>query len=302
MKPSSDQHPDLRAYTGIVLGVSMVSSAAILIRLAQGEGLVSLQIAAWRLTLATLILAPVVLITGWRELRSLTLRDLGAVLAAGAFLALHFASWIQSLAMTTVAASVVLVLTSPLFVALASTLLLGEALGRRVVLALVVSMVGSVLIGVGDLGKGSHQFLGDLLAVVGAIAAAGYFIIGRRLRARLSLLTYVVPVYGTAAVLLMGILAFTDVSIVSHTPRGWLWLLLLAIGPQILGHSSLNWALRYFSATYVTLATLAEPVVSTLLAWWVLGEIPSLWALGGGGLILAGIVLASRAERPQQRR
>jgi len=302
MKLSSDQHPDLRAYTGIVLGVSMVSSAAILIRLAQGEGLVSLQIAAWRLTLATLILAPVVLITGWRELRSLTLRDLGAVLAAGAFLALHFASWIQSLAMTTVAASVVLVLTSPLFVALASTLLLGEALGRRVVLALVVSMVGSVLIGVGDLGKGSHQFLGDLLAVVGAIAAAGYFIIGRRLRARLSLLTYVVPVYGTAAVLLMGILAFTDVSIVSHTPRGWLWLLLLAIGPQILGHSSLNWALRYFSATYVTLATLAEPVVSTLLAWWVLGEIPSLWALGGGGLILAGIVLASRAERPQQRR
>jgi len=275
------------------------STAAILIRLAQVEAH-SLVIAAWRLTLATLILTPIVLSTRYSELRALTRREWGSALTSGLLLAIHFATWITSLAYTSVAASVVLVSTSPLFVGIASHLLLHERISRGMVVALLVVMAGGTLIGLGDLGEGSHQLWGDVLALVGAMAGAGYFLIGRRLRARLSLLVYVFPVYGTAAMILTIIVLLSGLPAIPDRPQTWLWLLLMALGPQILGHSSLNWALRYLSATYVTIATLGEPIGSTLLAWWLLGEQPSLWVAVGGALILAGIAVASYAERPTE--
>jgi drug/metabolite transporter (DMT)-like permease len=212
-------------------------------------------------------------------------------------LALHFATWITSLAHTSVAASVVLVSTNPVFVGLASHLLLRERLSQRLVAALIIATTGSALIGLSDLRAGARPLWGDVLALTGAIAAAGYFLIGRRLRARLSLLTYVFPVYGTAALALTGLLLASNLPPLPRQPRTWLWLLLMAAGPQILGHSSLNWALRYLSATYVTIAILGEPIGSTLLAWWLLREPPTLWAVVGGVLILAGIAIASHAER-----
>jgi len=295
------QQRDLRPYLGVGVGVTSASTAAILIRLAQVEAH-SLVIAAWRVTLATLILTPLVLIKRRSELRMLTRREWGSALASGLLLALHFATWITSLAYTSVAASVVLVSTSPLFVGLISHLLLHERLSRKLTLALTVTTIGGILIGLGDLGKGSHEtvapIVGDALALVGAMAGGGYFLIGRRLRGRLSLLAYVFPVYGTAALALMTIVLGSSLSAIPHHPQTWLWLLLMALGPQILGHSSLNWALRYLSATYVTIATLGEPIGSTLLAWWLLGERPSRWAVAGGALILVGITVASYAERP----
>jgi drug/metabolite transporter (DMT)-like permease len=281
------------------MGVSVVSTAAILIRLAQADS-PSLVIAAWRLTLATLVLTPIALIMCRAELYALTRRQWIAALASGLLLALHFVFWITSLAYTSVAASVMLVTTSPLFVGLASHWLLRERLKRMVVVALLIAIGGSALIGLGDLGRGVHQLWGDVLALAGAMAAAGYFLIGRRLRARLSLLAYVFPVYGTAAAALMIGLLFSGLPALPQRSQTWLWLALLALGPQILGHSSLNWALRYLSATYVTLAILGEPIGSTLLAWWLLGERPSLWVAAGGVLILAGIAVASRAGRPMQ--
>jgi len=272
-----------------------VSTAAILIRLAQVEAH-SLVIAAWRMTLATLILTPIVLVTRRSELRKLTRREWGSALVSGLLLALHFAAWITSLAYTSVAASVVFVSTSPIFVGLASHLLLHERLSRNMIVALLAATAGGVLIGLGDLGEGTHQLWGDVLALVGAIAGAGYFLIGRRLRARLSLLAYVFPVYGTAAVVLMTILLASGLPAIPQHTQTWLWLLLMALGPQILGHSSLNWALRYLSATYVTIAILGEPIGSTLLAWWLLGEKPSPWAVAGGALTLVGIAIASHTD------
>jgi drug/metabolite transporter (DMT)-like permease len=153
------------------------------------------------------------------------------------------------------------------------------------------------VIGLGDLGEGAHRLWGDVLALMGAVAGSGYFLIGRRLRARLSLLAYVFPVYCTAAVALALVVLIAGVPVLPQRQETWLWLILMALGPQILGHSSLNWALRYLSATYVTIAALGEPIGATLLAWWLLGERPSAWALTGGMLVLAGIVIASRAER-----
>jgi len=297
MTHSTARSRDFRPYLGVGLGVATVSTAAILIRLAQAE-IPSLVIAAWRLTLATCVLAPIALVTCRSELRTLTRREWGSAVISGLLLALHFATWIASFAYTSVAASVVLVSTSPIFVGLASYVLLRERLSRGMVAAFIVTIAGSLLIGLGDLGEGTNQLWGDALALAGAIAGAGYFFIGRQLRARLSLLAYVFPVYGTAALVLMALLLLSGLPVVPHRPQTWLWLLLMALGPQILGHSSLNWALRYLSATYVTLATLIEPIGATLLAWWLLGEKPSLWTVGGGALILAGITIASYAERP----
>lgn len=286
-----------RAYFGVGIGVMMVSAAAILTRLAQVEAH-SLVVAAWRLTLATLVLTPITLTTRRAEIRRLDHREWTGALMAGLLLALHFATWISSLAHTSVAASVMLVTTSPIFVGLASHLLLRERLSRRMVGALVVATAGSLLIGLGDLGEGTHRLWGDLLAIAGAVSGAGYFVIGRRLRAQLSLLTYIFPVYATAALVLMVVVLVTGLPAIPRQPLTWLWLLLMALGPQILGHSSLNWALRYLSATFVTVAIMGEPILSTLLAWWLLGEAPSLWAIAGGGLVLTGIAVASGAKRP----
>jgi drug/metabolite transporter (DMT)-like permease len=286
-----------RAYLGVGVGVLAVSTAATLIRLAQAE-MHSLSIAAWRLALATLILAPIALATRRSELHALTRREWGYALGAGLLLTLHFATWITSLAYTSVAASLVLVTTHPIFVGLASHILLRERLSRGMFAAIVIAIAGSVIIGLGDLGEGSHRLWGDVLALLGGLAAAGYFLIGRRLRARLSLLAYVFPVYCTAAVVLALVVLFSGLPVLPQQRGAWLWLLLMALGPQILGHSSLNWALRYLSATYVTIAVLGEPIGATLLAWWLLGERPSYWALIGGMLILIGIAVASRAERP----
>jgi drug/metabolite transporter (DMT)-like permease len=290
---------DVKPYLGLGLGVVTVSAAATLIRLAQAE-VHSLVVAAWRLTLATLILAPIALGRYRHELKTLTANEWRSALVSGLLLAIHFGTWITSLAFTTVAASVVLVWTNPIFVGLASHLFLGERLTRRMAFALVIAIVGSGIIAVGDLGEGTHRLLGDLLAVMGAISGAGYFLIGRRLRKRLSLIAYVFPVYGTAAVILMAVMLVAGFGPAPQQPQTWFWLVLMAIGPQILGHSSLNWALRYLSATFVSLATLGEPIGSTLLAWWVLGEQPTVWAVVGGAFILSGIVYASRAERRAQ--
>jgi len=286
-----------RPYLGLGFGVVTCSTAALLIRLAQVDTH-SLAIAAWRLAVAALILTPIVLLTRRVELRGLSRREWGSALVSGVLLAIHFATWISSLAYTSVAASTVLVSAYALFVGVASHLLLQERLSREMVVAIVVATAGSAIIGLGDLGAGTHRLWGDFLALMGALSGAGYFLIGRRLRGRLSLLAYVCPVYGTAAVVLVAILLISGLPRVPASPQTWLWILLMALGPQLLGHSSLNWALRYLTATYVTIATLAEPIASTLLAWWLLGERPPLWTVAGGALTLVGIAIASHVERP----
>jgi drug/metabolite transporter (DMT)-like permease len=162
---------------------------------------------------------------------------------------------------------------------------------------ILVAVVGSGILSLGGLGAGADPLMGDLLAVVGAACAAGYMMIGRTLRRKLTLLTYVFVVYGSAATLLLA------VALVSRQPLGGFslptfgWLLYLALGPQLVGHTSFNWALRYLSATYVTVTLLSEPIGASLLAWILLQEPPTSLELAGGVLILTGIAISSRAER-----
>jgi drug/metabolite transporter (DMT)-like permease len=294
---SDESRRPVSPFVGLIVGLVTVSTASTLIRLAQTAGVDPLAVAAWRLTLATLILAPPTLLTRWRELGSLGRQELLAMLGSGLLLAIHFAAWISSLALTSVAASVLLVSTNPLFVGLVSHLVLKERLTRRMVLGMLIAASGAVIIGLGDASGGQGELRGDLLALVGAISGAGYYMIGRQLRRRLSLLGYVFPVYGTAAVVLMAVAGLARVPMVGYEPRTWLWLLLLAVLPQIMGHSSLNWALAHLSATYVTLATLAEPLGSALLAWVFLREPLTGAAIAGGALVLLGVAVARRGEQ-----
>jgi len=292
-----NKRPLIPASLVLVLGVTAASTASTFIRLAQAD-IPSLAVAAWRLTLASVILAPVTLATCRAELRSLSRQEWLLALSGGLVLAIHFAAWITSLAMTSVAASVMLVATSPLFIGLITYAFFHEPVAPRLWGGMVLALVGSIIIGLDDVGEGTHRLMGDLLALVGALAAAAYFLIGRRLRTRLSLLAYIFPVYATAAVVLMLVALLSGVSLTGYGASTWGWLLLLALIPQIIGHSSLNWALRHLPVTYVSLSVLAEPIGSTLLAWWVLTEPPTWAAVGGGALILAGLLIAGRPAPP----
>ncbi len=215
---------------------------------------------------------------------------------SGVFLGLHFASWIASLGFTSVASSVVLVSMGPLFVALGSWLFLREMPTRKIILGLVLAAIGSLLIGSGDLGRGSHQLLGDLLALAGAVFVAGYLLVGRKIRAGRSLVAYIAPVYGIAMLTLLVVVMIARQPMFGFTLAAYVWALALGLLPQLIGHSTLNWALAHLSAAFVAVVTLAEPIGSSLLAWGFLGEQISRQTALGAIPILAGIFIASRAE------
>jgi len=201
------------------------------------------------------------------------------------------------LELTSVAASVVLVATHPLFVGLLSPLILRESSPRLVPVGILVAVTGSGVIGLGDMGGGRDPLLGDLLALVGAACAAGHFIMGRTLRRKLSLVTYIFVVYSVAAITLLVVVGVGRQPMGGFSPETYGWVLYLALGPQLIGHTSFNWALRYLSAAYVTVTLLSEPIGSSLLAWVLLKEPPTGLEGLGGALILAGVAIASRAER-----
>jgi len=276
----------MQKYLVLAFGVACVAFAAIFIRLADAPPLV---IAAYRLGIAAVVLAPVAWWRASRELLNLSGRQLLLAVASGAFLALHFGLWIASLDYTTVASSVVLVTASPIFVAVASYLLWREKITARVAGGIAVSIVGAVVIGLGNWEAGAGSLLGAGLALGGAMAVAGYLLIGRRLRQSMGLLSYVFLTYLSAAVILLVVAFASGQRMGGYPGMTYLWFVLLALVPQLLGHSSLNWALRFVPATMVTIAVLGEPVGATALAFFILKETPSWLEIGGGVLILAGI-------------
>ncbi|QSQ16678.1 DMT family transporter [Myxococcus landrumensis] len=286
-----------RVYGGLVLGVVAVSWAAPLIRFAEAP---SLAISAWRLTLAAVPLLAVALVRGRAELSSFSARMWGWLVLSGLALALHFATWIASLQYTTVASSVALVTTQPVWVTLFAWVALSERVGPRGLMALGLCLSGSVLIGARDFAAGGTALWGDLLAVVGAIMAGVYFVIGRRVRESMSLGTYVGVVYGVAAAALMAAHLFVDSPLTGFTPITWWVLVGLALVPQLLGHSLLNASVRHLSAPFVAVASLGEPVLSTLWAVPLLGEKPDWVQVLGGGLALVGVLLMSRDEAARQ--
>ena len=286
----------------VVLGaaVLIVSSAAILIRVAQAEGVDSINIAAWRLAIAAALLWPLAWAKSSAEIRALRARDCLLGISAGLFLAIHFATWISSLAYTSVASSMSLVSTNPVWIALASWLIFREKPGGWLVFGIVVAIAGSALIFSSDAqlvgGANSNPVLGNLLALAGSLTVCGYLLIGRRLRKTMSLLPYIWLVYSSAAVALMVAAIAGGSPLTGYSAIAWLCLIGLAIGPQLLGHSAFNWALKHVSASFIALVILGEPIGSAALAWAIFGERFAPLQLAGFLMLLAGIYLASRGE------
>ena len=300
-----------RSVLSLALGIAIVavSTASILIRLAQQDA-PSITIAAFRLALATLVLAPLAIVRHRAELRALHRRELILAVSSGIFLAVHFGAWISSLEYTKVASSVVLVSTGPLWVALLSPLFLHEALARGTVLGLASAIVGGIIIAAGDtcvwdsglrcdvLTRTSGAGLwGNFLALVGAWAVSGYLLIGRRLRATLSLVPYIFVVYGVSALCLLGTGLITRSLVLALPPQAYMWIILLALIPQLIGHSTYNWALAYLPAALVAVTTLGEPVGSAILAYLILHESPGSFVLAGAVLIMTGIYLSARGAQ-----
>ncbi len=296
----------------LFIGVMGISSGSILVRLAQGQDMPSIVIAAWRLTLASLVLLPLALTKRRSELKRMSGISWGFAILSGFMLALHFASWITSLAYTSVASSTVLVTTSPLWVGLTAPFLLGEQLSRPLKIGIALAMLGSVLIGVADVVavvNGRFQFsfnqftnqpnplLGNSLALMGAVAASAYLIIGRRLRLGMSLLSYTAIVYSTAALFLIIMALLLGHNLFGYSTDAYFIMLLMALFPQLIGHSSYNWALGYLTAASVSIVVIAEPIGATLLALLIFQEIPNGMTLVGSGLLLTGIVYASRPNK-----
>jgi drug/metabolite transporter (DMT)-like permease len=265
--------------------------------------------------LAALLLAPIAYIKYRTELAQLKRCQYDRLILGGFFLALHFICWITSLSLTSIASSVVIVTTAPLWVALLSPVFLKEKLGREVLIGLAISLVGGVIVSIGngcsviDSGIDCHALfsqnsssalLGNLLALAGAIFSAAYIMVGRKMRGAIKLIPYTFTVYSSAAIfLLFGVIAsrqhLFDVSSI-YLP----FLIALAIIPQIIGHSAFNWALKYLSASYVSIALLGEPVGTVILAYLFLKETPTILEIVGGVMIIGGVILASLAESKAQ--
>ncbi len=273
-------------------GVAAVSTAALLVRLADAP---ALSTSAMRMVFAAVPALMLLPLRGRRDLRGLVRAHWRWAVLSGVCLSLHFATWIASLGMTTVSSSVALVTTSPLFVA-GFVALRGERVSRATVLAMLVCLAGGLLIGYADIGRGRDALTGDALAIAGAAFAAAYFAIGRRLRLHASMTTYIGVVYPIAAVGLVVIALVARQPLHGFSGGTYLMFLLMALVPQLLGHSALNWALGYLSAPFVAIAVLGEPVIATVLAAIFLAELPGPWRVAGGAVVLAGVYLGLRAE------
>lgn len=292
-KDKSGLPPRPLLYGILTAGIVAVSSAALLIRLASDAS--PLAVAAWRLLLAALLLAPLALLR--RPSLPMAQRDRLLAAVTGVFLALHFVLWITSLRYTSVASSVVLVSTTPVFVALGSLLVLRERLRPGTLLAIPVSVAGGILIGFGGWGFGESALSGDLLAVGGAIMMSCGLLIGRRVRQRVRLVDYVFTSYGTAGVLVLIACLALGVPLFGFRGTTYLYLALLALGPQLVGHSTFNWALRHLPAAKVSILILGEPVGAAALAYLVFGETLTWLGALGAAILLAGITISLRDKK-----
>jgi drug/metabolite transporter (DMT)-like permease len=279
---------------GLAVAILAISTGAILVRLSEAPSTVA---AFYRVLFTTLPLVP---LAWWRyreEFGRIGRRDLAFATLSGIALAVHFAAWFESLAWTSVAASVTLVQSQPLFVALGAWLLLDERLSARIVGGILVAVTGMVTMALGDFLSGvlvgPAPLYGNALALLGAVMAAGYVLAGRSLRQRVSLVPYVVVVYSVCTAVLLAIVLVQGAPLTGYPAREWLLFAGLAVGPGLFGHTVINWALAHLRSSLVSVSLLGEPVGSTLLALALLAEVPTAFTVVGGVVVLAGIALTA---------
>jgi drug/metabolite transporter (DMT)-like permease len=283
-----------------VLGLALlgISFAGPLVRLSAAD---PVTIAVWRLGFSLVIVALFLAATRqWRDWRRIDSKELLLAVSAGVALALHFWAWNASIHLTTIAASVTLVNLQPAVVALISALALREVPTRKQLIGIGVAILGAMIIAAPDVKGGiapggNAPLLGNLLAISAAVTAAIYYTIGRRLRKSLGIWAYVAIVYASAFLVLTGVAILRGIALAPQPPREITIFAALALGPMLLGHTGMNWALKYLPAYVVNLTVLGEPVGATLLGAVIpaIRQIPSVTTLLGGAVVLGGVVIAS---------
>ncbi|HWL65604.1 MAG TPA: DMT family transporter [Actinomycetota bacterium] len=273
----------------LVAGVLAASVSGILVRYA--DGVHPLAISFWRCAAGAAFLAPF----ARKRFSRLRAVDLKLPAVAGVFLALHFATWIWSIGLTSIAASVLLVSTTPVFSGIAAWFLLKERLRSAAWVGIALALFGTGLIGGGDL-SGSN-LLGNALALLGGIAAAGYVLSGQVARQDLGLLEYAVVTYAVAAVALLIACLAAGADLLGYPQSSWWALLAIVVGPQLLGHTLINQVLRDIDATTVSVVVMVEPLIATWLAYVLFAEVPSALIYPGGVAVLIGMYLVSAHRR-----
>jgi drug/metabolite transporter (DMT)-like permease len=290
-----------RSYLALGIAICAISFGAILVRLSEAPSAVA---AFYRVLFTTLPLVPIALLRYREEFRKLRRRDLGFAVLSGLALAVHFATWFESLEWTSVAASVTLVQAQPVFVAVGAWALLAERVTRRMAAGILVAVAGMVTMSLGDfLGGvlvGPNPLLGNGLAVVGAVMAAVYVLAGRSLRQRVALVPYVVIVYSVCTAGLFVAALGQGGALTGYPPREWAIFAALAVGPGLLGHTVINWVLAHLESSVVSVSLLGEPVGATLLAAVLLAETPTAFTVLGGAIVLGGIYVTASERADDQ--
>lgn len=282
------EKPGIHPYIPIAIGVVSVALSAIFVKLSTAEAGV---IAFYRMLFSVLIMLPVFWFKYRREVSIFSKKDWIYSSIAGIFLAFHFIFWFESLNYTSVASSTVLVTLQPIFAFLGTYFFFKERLSIKTILSAVVAILGSFIISWGDFKVSGTALYGDLLALIGCALITGYLLFGQDVRKRISLITYTFVVYSISTVTLLVYVLMKGESLGPHPSADWFWFILLALIPNLLGHTLFNWSLKWVSTNVISIAILFEPVGASILAYYVFQETLSASQITGGIVVITGILL-----------
>lgn len=282
------EKPPVYPYIPIVIGMISISFSAIFVKLAQAE---SGAIAFYRMLFTVLILLPAFIKNRLHELKLLYQRDWLFSTVAGIFLAFHFIFWFESLRYTSVASSTVLVTMQPLFAFIGTYLFFKDSITMKTLLSGVIAILGSVLISWGDFRLSGNALFGDILALIACVLVTAYFLFGQEVRKRVSLITYTMVVYSISTICLFFYVFIKGESFGPYPLMTWVWFLLLAIIPNLLGHSLFNWSIKWVSTNVISIAVLFEPIGASILALFIFGEKLTASQIIGGLIVILGLML-----------
>ncbi|MEH7445187.1 DMT family transporter [Bacillus sp. JJ1122] len=288
------ESPKVNPYLAVAIGVVAVSTSAILVKVSSAPSGV---IAFYRLLFSVLFMLPVFLLKYVSELRLITKRDWVFTGISGVFLAFHFILWFESLNYTSVASSTVLVTLQPLFAFAGAYVFFKEKLSAKAILSGFIAIGGSVIISWGDFKISGSALLGDFLAIAACALVTVYLLFGQTVRKRMSLITYTFIVYSISSITLFFYVIAAGETFYPYPKSDWVYFILLALIPTLLGHTLFNWSIKWLSASIISMAILFEPVGATILAYYLLGENVILTQIAGGLVVIAGITLFLVDER-----
>ncbi|MET4563481.1 drug/metabolite transporter (DMT)-like permease [Lysinibacillus parviboronicapiens] len=282
------EQPKIHPYLPIFIGVVSVSLSAIFVKLANEEAGI---IAFYRMLFSVIIMAPLFFWKYTAELKQLSKRDWLFSSIAGVFLSFHFILWFESLNYTSVASSTVLVTLQPIFAFVGTYFFFKEEITVKTIFAGAIAIIGSVLISWGDFKLSGTAFYGDILALIACALITAYLLFGQDVRKRLSLVTYTMIVYVVSTITLFLYVVIKGESFGPYSTIDWIWFILLAIVPNLLGHTLFNWSIKYVSTNVISIAILFEPIGAAVLAIFIFQEYLIATQIIGGLVVIFGIIL-----------